>query len=315
MKRLLALLLLLASPALGQVVFQDVSVRAINLDFAGGAPPNDCTGSFVSWWNMDQGDSATRTNDVGTTCGSDCNLINNVSVLQDTSNYVEGSASADFQRADSDHLNCNAVSTVCEELWIGPDVTFGGWVRPEAENVQYNIADYESATKGHILQARGDVAGDPFRLGIADGSDLVEVDGTTDFAADTWYYVVGRANSTTDTITINVNGSDENSTTQQDMATYASNPIYSHSGGNALEGQLDSQWVYDGVLTEAWIAHFGACEPDGSDCLCSGATYTDEGKVDANCTGVGTPYDCCTGSGTGCIDDAELTGNCNATCP
>jgi hypothetical protein len=258
---------------------------------AGGSSPVDWTSSFVAVWLCEE-TSGTRANESSTSCGSDCDLTDNNTVASGTG--IQGSNSCDFEETDSDNLSCTMNNPGCNEIEAALEsgaVSIVSWLNAESNvssNARYvevlggspgfetfTLQKSEFSTPQHELTA--------FMEGQATSVDSGEAEtvGTYEHLAFTWandadddieYYVngesVGTAGSLTSTPTVGSNGS------------------FTLGGRNSsvdVDGDMDEIGIIDAELTAAQICRICSCGIDGSECVCSGSSYSDSGRNSSNC--------------------------------
>ena len=315
MIRLFLALLVLPSVLQAQVAMRDVSIRDLVVG-AGATAPHDWSGSFVAWWALDDAQDVTEwVNSAGTTCGTtvdECNFDTETgTITRNTTIEIEGTAAQTFDTTDK--LLCPNTSGNCDDLAFSGDVTFGGWVYVDSDINTYIFRGLVSSAGGYSAWRANST--DDIRCDIADGSDTEVASGTNgNLPIDTWVawaciadgYDVFEFSSALATPYNDIG----------DQEAMAAQPF----GGFTLGYSTNADMVYDmtfvanKALTSAELAHVFACNPDGSDCTCNGATYV-SGRFDTDCDASGDPWECCTGNGTGCLDADWLTGDCNGAAP
>jgi hypothetical protein len=185
---------------------------------------------------------------------------------QDTTNYVEGGSSIDFD--SSVYLDCTGAcpSTIAAT----GSITFGAYYWLDDETVTKDIWDSGSTTDGFRLLARGAQADDHFRLMIGD-TTATNIDSTTDYAVNTWYQVVGKFDDVADEMEIFVNGASENtSSSQTSMDTNGNDILLPYF--NATNVKMDVAFIYSGVLSDAEVCYL--CSAGGP---ANGAGMTHDG--------------------------------------
>lgn len=278
-------LLLLALPASGQLL--QGRLRAA----VGGGSPVDWTASFVAVWRCEE-TSGDRANDTATSCGSDCDLTDNNTVGYGVG--IEGTNACDFELDNTESLDCDHNASGCDELETmaeGSAVSMLLWTATESAN-DPNVTHFKISggwsTYQHWSIER-----------LRYSSPIREIyarhyDGTTfsytysDFGEptdDTWTHVaLTWANDADDEMLTYINGEES---TDGSPATISSNLTLDANGDTRLgwkhDGRLDEIAAIGVELTAAQICRICSCGIDGSECVCSGSTYTDSGRNSANC--------------------------------
>src|SRR3990172_12050712 len=118
---------LLIQPAAEPLRLAGYEVHGRTIPAAAGTPATDWSGSFVAWWDLEEG-SGTRIATGGTCAsGTDCDLTDNNTVGQDTTNFVEGTAAALYVQANNEYLSCTAAT--CNKLLFTNSFVAGCWAR------------------------------------------------------------------------------------------------------------------------------------------------------------------------------------------
>lgn len=278
--------LLLALPAMGQAhLMQNNSSSA--------AAATDWTGSFVAVWLFEDSDDL-GVNEVGTTCGTDCDMAENGTPLQSTTagQFMEGAGSLDLGPIDNDDfLSC--VPSTCDELDVaaGENITFGCWNKTDQEAANA-YTNYRSgfSDKFYFIQIQSFQA--KWTCGIGDDTDTVQASGTEDLAeaGDPISHVVCSFDNVGDVIQLYYNGATDGSATQQDAVSGTIGSTSIGSAGADFDGQLDECFYIKDLLTAPEICRICSCGIDGSRCTCDGTSYVDAG--DNTYCGSCTSTDC-----------------------
>ncbi len=269
--------------------------------------PLDWTGSFVAVYDCENsGNLGLNETAVGMGCGTDCDLTNNNTVTQNTTDFVTGSASCDFASASDQFLDCAAAT--CEETLVaGPSHTFGCWARPDGEPNDTEIMGnrFSGSAGGARMRSQGNEA---IRSEMGDGtSNFTNVHDGGDFADATWTHAVQRLDADGAGEWVGFADAVEDggpTAVTTDMAAGSGDFVLSSATGSAdWNGELDECWVIADVLTNAEICRICSCGIDGTagPCVCDGATYTDEGRNDS--------------SDPGCSSCSLVGVACNAAAP
>jgi hypothetical protein len=262
-------------------------LTVIVIQSAGTFEPVDWTDSFVAVWRMEDNNSWPNET-VG--CGSDCDMSETGTVVQDTVSFMEGSASQEFDATvDDDYLSCNN-STTCEEMSVSGSVTVGGWIDFTADDT---IRVWHQNTGNTGIYVERVAAGDKLRCHVGDGTDMASpaIGGANTYSvADGWVHWACVHDASADTIQLYDDGeTDGSSVPQQDMAAYtgALNRFGSTTGSDFF---LDEWFQFDGVLTQAQLCRICSCGIDGAGCACSDATsYSDAGLNTTDCSSCTLP--------------------------
>lgn len=285
-------LLLLASPAGAQSVIADAVLTDVVIASQSLAP--DESAAFLAWWSLDEA-SGTRAQDGGS-CGTDCNLPENGTVGQDTSDIREGSAAADFDDNASNDLECEHAT--CDELSFTGSVTFGAWHQSDA--VAANDSTFSNinvaGTGGFQLQ-RNDASA---RLNcvVYDAGGAVTASSADSSWPDdgTWVHTVCRFDDAADAIQAYINGATSGSSATQDSMAAPANgfTIGNNNAGNfPYDGRSDEVFIYVGVLDAAEICHICSCGiSNHQSCTCSGASYASTGRNASACGSCTLPSNC-----------------------
>jgi hypothetical protein len=285
----------------------------------------DWSSSFVAIYDFESAGSPWNASAGSCSSGTDCDMSATGSPARTTTSgqYIEGSAGASVDVSQANYYIACAAAT-CDEIRIDGtnSLTVGGWLKVPSTSGDLYFMGRQSL--GNYYAYRDAGADDRIRCQAYDSSPATKThDGdSSGFPDDAWTHVACVFDEANDTIDSFDNGADDTGQTSftGPLATNASLQVRFLTngvvyGGGTGTAYYDTLYVYEGVLTSAELARIGACGIDGADCTCTGATWTTKGKVSANCTDTGDPYACCTGNGTGCIDAALLTDDCNKANP
>lgn len=280
---------------------------------AGGAStPLDWTASFNAVWLLEEA-SGTRANETSTICGSSCDFSDNNTVTQDTTHYIEGSAGASVLGTNNEYLSATSFDT----LPGTGDFSVGMWFYNSGSDDIGNILTFlDAQADGIYIQNH---SGNNQIGCYLDGASTL----TSPDCDGEWCHVACTyANDADDEVNLYIDGAAASSPgTLTSRNSYQGNnnrSVPDYRSAFDIDATFDEVWsIADTELTGAQIARIAACGVDGTSgpCTCSGTSWTSKGRVDANCTAADNPYDCCTGNGTGCIDDALITGDCNEAAP
>jgi len=246
---------------LPQITLRDVTVRAMDFNPSVGAcSVPDETDEFLAVWRMEEATSATRANSVSG--GSAENLLNSGSVEQSTT-HVEGTYSAHFTEADTDHLYC--AKSTCTALDFSGSTTVLGWYRKDNDDEGFTLWDSHNVNTG--MKIRALYGSTPNDCLVGDGSDQVDHDGYADTTANTWYHIACSLDAAADKLQLYLNGKTDCLTpgtdcadTQQDKAaTSASNIFVGRESTIYLDGHMDEWAVIDQALSPAELCHICSC--------------------------------------------------------
>lgn len=126
---------------------------------------------------------------------------------------------------------------------------------------------------------------------IADGTDSISVLSSTSATNDTDAIVTARYDGTAEMMVIRVNGIQEDSDTQQNPSSFATDFTLMGTAGSfvpAFSGSLDHLWCFNKALTNLSLCRIEVCGLNGSLCTCNGAAYVSKPKH----VGSGGPIDC-----------------------
>jgi hypothetical protein len=261
---------------------------------AGGDPAADWSASFIAWWSLDEA-SGTRIANGSTSCGSagsDCDLADNATVTNDTTNKQEGTASASFASTNSEYLDC--ADGTCNELDMtgsGESFTWGCWWRSGSDVSQMLLDNYDEVggSKGGYNMERLTVS-DRGLCEVRDQNSIYNLLTAIDSmpADDGWVHVACQ-------VTDNGTGSfstfiDGELSTNLPAVTPETAPdgedffLGTQDAATIfMDGELDECFVIDDLLTEAEVCRVCSCQVDGSLCTCNGTSYDDDGRNSTEC--------------------------------
>jgi hypothetical protein len=258
-----------------------------------GDPAADWSASFVAWWSLDEA-SGTRVANSSTSCGSagsDCDLADNNTVTNDTTNKQEGTASASFASANDEHLDC--ADSTCDELDHSGGThnsTWGCWWRSSTATNQVVIdnLDLSGGGKGGYQMTR-QTADERIWCRVADNNSNYGIFSVTGTAPedDEWYHLVCRViGDTADTFQTFIGGELSSSSPQTIETGGDGESFYVGTidgGSESMDGELDECFVIHDYLSDAEICRVCSCQIDGSLCTCDGTTYVDDGRNSSDC--------------------------------
>ncbi len=143
-------------------------------------------------------------------------------------------------------------------------LTIGGWFRfDRLTNSEFLIgkASTVAATSSYWLSFRGDVANDPVRFNVSDGAALDTVDVQITPAVDTWAFVCGRYDPSTEIKVWAAQGTLENNTNAVGIPAALANTAVDFTVGadstgaaNFLQGDVSLCFLCAVRLSDAMIA-------------------------------------------------------------
>jgi len=280
-------------------------------------PPADWTSSFI-YWDLDEA-SGTRVNSGGV-CGTDCDLSDNNTVTQDTTNEVEGTAGASFASANNEYLSCtHATCGASNELGFassggtGGDLTIFAWVRPTAD------ADMSIMTKFNAdgYRMRRVATNDLFSCTIDGTSTASLTAGNNTLPINETHHVACRFNDTANTLDVFVDGAEDTTNadpTPADINVETGRQFeISENSVSQVNGMIDGAGAINDVLTDQELCRICSIHVDGSLGLCDQSTPANYKacSTDADCRPTGnTTAVCDTTNGTCSGRNATGTPNC-----
>lgn len=277
---------------------------------------------------MDDATAATRLS-TGGTCGADCNLTNNSTgsgVTQDTTNFVEGIASASFADADAEILTCtHAVCGDTAELSVNGSVTYLCYTRKTVDGTGSSYI-FNKLTGNNGYRMTRDNDNDRITCTAGNGSAAADSSAINSHLVNNWYHAACVFNDTTNELEAFVDAVGSGSpATLTSLGTGATTFAISTST-IGWEGQTDNCVVYPAAFDDAELCRDCSCMTSGELCSCDPTEPTNYKPctVDADCregthnvaicdTTNGTCSGYNTGSNPGCRG-CTLTA-CNAAMP
>jgi len=266
----------------------------------GTSAPADWSPPFVATWNFDEASGTRAASGGSCSAGSDCDLTDNNTVTQDTTNFKEGVAAADFTRANDESLSC--LNATCDELIApaGGSFTVGCFFRTDDTAGDQGLFDTleAGATAGFAITRTTATSLMDFKIADSGGVILMTA-GVDSWPLNTWTHLVGRFDNDADAMSVVVNGVQIGGTTTQDDIGASGDPFV--IGSNETidpSGQADECFYIDQALTDAQICRMCSCGIDGDNdignekCLCSGAdatVYAANGRNTTQCGGCTLP--------------------------
>ena len=267
----------------------------------GTSAPADWSPPFVATWNFDEASGTRAASGGSCSAGSDCDLTDNNTVLQDTTNFKEGVASADFTKVNDESLSC--LNATCDELIAAPGDSFsyGCFARADVDGSEIHfmeVSNEASGLDGYKL-IRGEGL-DTIDCQVSDAGGSVTGTGVTDaWPVNVMTHAVCVFDNSADTIQAYINGKTSGSpATQDDVAATSENFYIGTDAGLDINGQTDECFFIKQVLTDAQICRMCSCGIDGDNdignekCLCSGAdptVYAANGRNTTQCGGCTLP--------------------------
>lgn len=281
-----------------------VAACALSVAFQGGGnrraegggeeAAEDWTSSFLAVWSLDEATDATRLNASTASCGTDCDLSDNNGVAQDTTNFIEGAASAYFETGAVDYLECTRET--CDELTFIQPISFGCWAGDDQAQGNNGRVIHNEDNTGNgwsLFHLRFGSPNYNYNCNVGDG----QTNGDTGSGDEELNHVVCTyANDADDEINLYFNGEVDATpaTTTDNTAITVSEGDFSisdNSGAWDWYGSIDECFVIDVELTASQVCRICSCGIDGSECSCSGSTYVDAGRNASHC-GECTMTDC-----------------------
>jgi len=297
-------------------------IRRPGIPLTDWCPANSSITACIAAWNMDQDSGAIRVATGGDcdAAGTDCDLdLDYANVEKDTSDYVEGTGSAEFDPGEIIYLHC--ADTDCDELDgnASKGLTWGGWFLIDSDAaVPYPIYNISGNYGYSIL--RNATAKD-VRCRVGDGTDWIAANGTdNDWTPNVWHHVVCKHDGST-TITAYFNGVAQGTAAQSPIAADTGD-FYVDTATTGSGGNADEVFVYDAVLDDVEVCRIARCGMNGNLCMCdvTDPTTFKSCSVDANCRIPGNTTALCNVTDSKCTGRAgytcSLTGHsCNAAAP
>jgi len=239
-------------------------------------PSGICLEPVVAWWSLDEGGDTTRI--AGGSCGdagSDCDLSESSgdTIEQNTTHYMEGSASATFYTGHQEYLSCT--DATCNELDYEGNSTFGCWVYPTNDTTTMAFMQNGNASGGYALQRIS--SNDGTQIQIGNGTNFVSTNDASSQPLNTWTHIIGSTiNNTTGRGYVYVNGTLKISYTPGPMLQGSSNFALSKiSNGQTWGGLLDECFSTNITYTNSQICEICRFGLDGEE--------SDRGSLCGNC--------------------------------
>jgi len=239
-------------------------------------PSGICLEPVVAWWSLDEGGDTTRI--AGGICGdagSDCDLSESSgdTIEQNTTHYMEGSASATFYTGHQEYLSCT--DATCNELDYEGNSTFGCWVYPTNDTTTMAFMQNGNASGGYALQRIS--SNDGTQIQIGNGTNFVSTNDASSQPLNTWTHIIGSTiNNTTGRGYVYVNGTLKISYTPGPMLQGSSNFALSKiSNGQTWGGLLDECFSTNITYTNSQICEICRFGLDGEE--------SDRGSLCGNC--------------------------------
>ena len=304
-------------PIFGQVTITGMTLEDVTITAAAvSTPAPDWSSSFGAVWDFENAGSP------GISTGGDSNAcdLSSFEGSRETGagDYVHNTASALFEDSSGQGETGN---TSCDEVAAdldGTSVTWGAWYYAVGDGTDNDIPNI-LATDGNGYYLTVSTTSGDLRCAYYQDTSLsyATADSTGDeMPDDEWHHPVCVWDDGSDTLTVFADGAQVGQTGSltESMDSSAATGVQLAANLHSLDKYIDEAWVYAGVLSGAEIARVAACGVDGADCTCNGTAYVTYGKTDESCV-VGNEWACCTGAGTGCVDQDLLTDDCNKVSP
>ena len=239
-------------------------------------PSGICLEPVVAWWSLDEA-SGTRAASGGSCgdAGSDCDLSESSgdTIEQNTTHYMEGSASATFYTGHQEYLSCT--DATCDELDYNGNSTFGCWVYPTNDTSTMAFMQNGNASGGYALQRIS--SNDGTQIQIGNGTSFVSTNDASSQPLNTWTHIIGSTiNNTTGRGYVYVNGTLKISYTPGPMLQGSSNFALSKiSNGQTWGGLLDECFSTNITYTNSQICEICRFGLDGEE--------SDRGSLCGNC--------------------------------
>lgn len=258
---------------------------------------------FTAVWYLEETTTATRVNSAGTgTCGgtaTDCNLSQTGSPTNDTSTFIQGTASNTFDGGDE--LSC----TSCSALNVNnASVSFGCWVfHNYVSDTAHDgtLLGKSDGTSGYELNQDYRVINSAWvttRCKVSGGFFSAAHVLTSYLLSGSWAHHVCVFDSVNDLIKLYSYGVLQDAETAYALIPASSNfKIASGGGYGGWQGKLDECFVYKGALSPKDVCRICSCGADGALCSCGGSTWADTGRNAEYCGSCELPQSCNTGFG------------------
>lgn len=243
----------------------------------------DWTSSYVAVWNMEEATNATRINAVGATCGSACDLTAVNTADKNTTNFVQGTASAEADGSTAtDVLSCT-FANCGTELNVATSASWGCFARITADGTASAMQFAGTLASGNLSYAMiRDTTNDTLECRVIEsgGTDRILHSANNAFPVNTMTSGVCTFNDSTNVLSTYTNSGTPTTGTCNTMKSVAAGTMNilanTASGGTPTvwTGQVDQCFVKVGVLIAADICRMCSCGIDGSLCSCIAAAPT-----------------------------------------
>lgn len=280
----------------------------------------DWTSGFIAVWSMDEGTSSVRQSNSLASCGADCDLTP-VAVDQDTSDKIEGAASAQLTSAlgstNATSLQCDANNDAsdgvdnCTDLNVtSGNLSWGGWYinpllteavaanRGPGENALQLMGSYGTGNdEGYVLSRGQGFTVTVFRCTVDDISNTIQAWHSAGFNVvdpgyvTEWRFIVCVYDASADTVkTYYLYNDFVGTTTSADSLTASGDNFIMGSTATDSEStwQVDESFVTDKALTNADLCRICSCGIDGRNCSCSIADTTNYASAGLNASYCGS---------------------------
>lgn len=264
MRRLLIVLAALVS--IGMLDFRGINIRGVNYadaEVAACGTDFSSDGNLQWWYKMEEDGASTRVDSSGN--GND--LTANGTVVANTTDFKEGSASNESDGQAADELNIadsSLSSAVCTKSGVTClDVSFGAWIRL----TDVGAADHEIFSKGGDLRIVhfGSSTGDVTCVVDVSGSSFASADANP--TVDTWYFIACVLDDVADTFKMRLDGVDQVDVETVTVATSSTSnelSVFEGNSTNDFSGMIDEFWMFDRALTDAELDSIMDCGIDGA---------------------------------------------------
>ena len=240
--------------------------------------------NLICLWDLEEA-SGTRVCSAGTCAdaGSDCDLTDTNTTGQNTVDFQEGAASADFENTNNEDLRCG--DGTCDELDQLTAVSFGGWLQMESVvgSGRDPLWNFTSGA-GYMLRVISSFSAPQCRV-----NDSFETGFTSFVPADGFvHFVCTHDNDADNEIILYRDGAEDCSagcnTLNADMASDTSIFFLSRAASTDWDGEMDEMFVHEGELTPAQVCYICSCQWDGTRCTgVAGSPPTNSGRNVAEC--------------------------------
>lgn len=309
------LALVLHAPASADIIVSNISLEGVVLDaFSGSTTPAPDWSQYFTVVYDYENPSTPYINTPSALGGSACNA----SVASGTPSTESGTGAVrgafglynedSGGEADLLVVNCPALEMDSQDL------TVGGWFLFEDDGFSFAWGDVTSNVGFRIQRAS---ATDAVSFGMGNGASVdIHVSGDNTWEINEWKHIVCWYDFFDEEADCWIDGGSDGADVTFGFTGGADRTrAYILDVNGASDKRADENFKIAGNLSLAAAARIGACGVNGADCLCSGSSYADYGKTDESCLGSGNPWACCTGIGTGCIDQDALTDDCDKATP